>query len=131
MDDHPNLHLFERAFAAFGAADTDTLSEVFDEQVAWHSPGNSALSGEHRGRASTFAMFGKEFELSNGTIRPDLQHAVATDDTVVALMRTSAQRDGRTPLDQDVVLTFRVRGGKLVEGWTVWTDQAAADTFWS
>jgi ketosteroid isomerase-like protein len=131
MDDHPNLQLFERAFVAFGAADMDTLSDVFDEHVVWHSPGRSPLSGEHRGQEATFAMFGKEFQLSNGSIRPELQHAVATDETVVALLRTSAQREGRKPLDQDVVLTFRVRRGKLVEGWTVWTDQAAADTFWS
>ena len=129
--DHPNLQLFERAFAAFGAADMETLSHAFDENVVWHAPGDSQLSGEHQGQEATFAMFGNEFQLSNGSIRPELQQAVATDETVVALLRTTAKREGRKPLDQDVVLTFRVRGGKLAEGWTIWTDQPAADAFWS
>jgi ketosteroid isomerase-like protein len=131
MAEHANHELFMRAFAAFGAADMDTLAEVFDEQVVWHSPGANPLSGEHRGQQATFAMFGNEFRLSNGSIRPELQHLVSSDETVVALLRTSAQRDERKALDQDVVLTFHVRGGKLAEGWTVWTDQDAADTFWS
>src|SRR5690349_7557014 len=87
MDDHPNLQLFQRAFVAFGAADMETLSHTFDEHVVWHSPGNSPLSGNHQGQAATFAMFGNEFQLSNGSIRPDLQQAVATDETVVALLR--------------------------------------------
>src|SRR5688500_7487530 len=106
MANHPNLDLFQRAFAAFAAGDTETLGEVFDENVVWHQPGSNALSGEHIGQAATFAMFGGEFELSNGTIRPELQEAIATDETVVALLRTSAQRTDRKPLDQDVVLTF-------------------------
>lgn len=131
MTQQANLDLFKRAFAAFAAGDMETLADAFSEQVVWHSPGNSLLSGEHRGQEATFAMFGKEFELSNGSIRPELQDAVASDDTVVALLRTSAQRESKTPLDQDVVLTFRVQDGKLAEGWTVWTDQAAADAFWS
>jgi uncharacterized protein len=131
MAEHANLKLFERAFTAFGAGDMQTLADVFSAEVVWHSPGSSPLSGEHRGQEATFAMFGKEFQLSNGTIHPELRDAVATDDTVVALLRTSAQRDSRTPLDQDVVLSFRVRGGKLAEGWTIWTDQPAADAFWS
>ena len=131
MANQANLELFQRAFTAFAAGDADTLGEVFDEDVVWHQPGSNALSGEHRGQAATFAMFGGEFELSNGTIRPELREAVATDDTVVALLRTSAQRADRQALDQDVVLTFTVRDGRLAEGWTVWTDPTAADTFWS
>lgn len=127
--EHPNLDVFRKAFAAFAAGDSETLAEVFDEQVVWHYPGSNQLSGNHVGREATFAMFASEFRLTNGTLKPDLHDALASDDHVVALLRTSAQRDEKT-LDQNLVLIFHINDDKITEAWTVWTDAAAADAFW-
>lgn len=128
--DHPNLDLLRRAFTAFAEADFDTLAEVFDEHVVWHYPGNNQLSGDHVGREATFAMFASEFGLTNGTLKPDMSDALASDDHVVALFHTTAQRDDKT-LDQNVALFFHISGDKIAEAWTVWKDAAAADAFWA
>ena len=33
----------------------DTLTELFDENAAWHTPGRSSLAGDHEGREAAFA----------------------------------------------------------------------------
>jgi ketosteroid isomerase-like protein len=121
--------VFQRAFSAFATGDMETLGQVFDERCVWHYPGRNRLSGDHVGRDATFAMFGKEFELSGGTLRPEFHDALANDEHVVALLHTTAQSDVGT-LDQDLALVFHIGDGKITEAWTMWTDPDAADVFW-
>jgi ketosteroid isomerase-like protein len=35
MSDQPNLGLIKRGYAAYASGDTDTLDELFDEDVIW------------------------------------------------------------------------------------------------
>lgn len=130
MADHPNIELFDRAYAAFGAGDFDALAEVFDESVVWHNPGRNPISGDYEGRDAAFASFAKEFELSGGTYRPTIHDVLANDEHVTALMHVTAERDGKN-LDMDYVLILHVKDGKFVEGWDLWMDQEALDKFWS
>lgn len=130
MADHPNVELFHRAYKAFTTGDFDALAEIFDEKTAWHNPGRNPLSGDFVGRDAAFGAFAKEFELSGGTYAPTIHDVLANDEHILALMHATAERDGKK-LDMDYVLVFHVKDGKLVEGWDLWTDQAAVDEFWS
>ena len=96
MADHPNVELFRRAYAAFTTANFDALAEVFDENTVWHQPGQNPLSGDHVGRDATFASFAKEFELSGGTYAPTVHDVLANDEHIVALMHSTAEREGRS-----------------------------------
>ena len=46
-------------YDAFNAADIDTLTELFDEDVVWHLPGRSSMADDYQGRDATLAYFGQ------------------------------------------------------------------------
>jgi uncharacterized protein len=92
-------------------------------------PGRNPLSGEFEGRAATFASSAKEFELSDGTYAVELHHALADDDHTGALLRCTAQRDGKT-LDMNYVLVSTQRRHDH-RGLKTCSDQGAPDEFWT
>jgi hypothetical protein len=53
----------------------------------------------------------KEFEPSDGTYAVELHHVLADDDHVGALLRCTAQRDGKT-LDLNYVLVFHTAAAR-------------------
>ena len=105
-----------------------TLREVFDPDVVWHSPGRSQLAGDHRGVDAVLGFFGRTMELTGGTFRVDVHDVVANDEHVVGLHAVTAEREGRTLQDQNT-LVFHVRDGRASEVWQFWADQYAADGF--
>ena len=130
MSDHPNVDVFKRAYAAFTTGDMDKLAEVFAEDVIWHATGNNPTSGDFHGRDAAFASFAKVFELSGGTYKPELHDVVANDEHTVALLHTTATRDGKT-LDGLEILVLHINDGKISEAWEAWYDEATWNDFWS
>ena len=43
---HPNEDLLRRGYAAFGAADLDTVFSVLADNIAWHNGGSNQLTGD-------------------------------------------------------------------------------------
>ena len=50
MSEHTNVALHRKVHEAFSRGDMDTLTEMIAEDVVWHSPGKSQISGDFRGR---------------------------------------------------------------------------------
>lgn len=120
-----------RAYQAFNAGDIKTLSELFDERAAWHTPGHSPIAGEHRGRAAVFAQFSRYGGETAGTFTAALQQVLASDDgQVVGLHHNSAVRNGRR-LEVDCCIEFEVRDGRIVRGREHFFDLHAWDAFWA
>ncbi|MEV8530286.1 nuclear transport factor 2 family protein [Streptomyces sp. NPDC051211] len=130
MTDHPHLAVFRRVMDAFSAGDMDALAEGFHPDVVWHIGGRNQLAGDHRGREATFALFGREAQLTGGTYRPRLHDVLANDDHTVALLHVTASREGKE-LDMDYAIVFHIRDGRITEGWVLATDPPAYDAFWS
>jgi ketosteroid isomerase-like protein len=130
MVEHPDLAVFRQIHASFSAGDLDALSELFAENIIWHTPGRNSLSGTYEGRRPTLESFAREAELCGDTYSVQVHDVLASDRHTVALLRATAQREDRQ-LDQDYVLVFHVRDAQVIEAWEVWTDQAAVDSFWS
>jgi ketosteroid isomerase-like protein len=130
MTDHPHIAVFHRVMAAFAAGDMDALTELFHPDVVWHIGGRNPLAGEYRGREETFAVFGREFQLTGGTYRPQLHDVLANDDHTVALLHVTASREGKQ-LDMDYTIVFHIRDAKITEGWVLTADPQAYDEFWS
>ena len=42
-----NAEIIRRGYHAFNTADMKTLTELFDENASWHTPGRSILAGDH------------------------------------------------------------------------------------
>src|SRR3954465_10148455 len=75
-----NVAIMRRAYEAFNAADLDTLTELFDESVVWHLPGQSTMADDYQGRDATLAYFGQIGERTGGTFQAELQDLFAADD---------------------------------------------------
>jgi ketosteroid isomerase-like protein len=130
---NPNEELVRKGYDLFGKGDMDGLAQIMAEDVVHTFPGNSQVSGEHKGRDAAFAMYGKLFELSGGTFKADLQSATAKgDDTVVAVHHNTATRGGKT-LDLEETLTFTIEDGQMTRLDSSFKpgDQGAVDEFWA
>ena len=127
---HPNVDLLNKGYDAFDKGDLDALRDLFSQDVVFHIPGDSQISGDFRGQDEVFAFFGKLVELSGGTFRLE-RHAVLADDEHGTVMHTiTAERDGKT-LSQKGVDIHHISGGKVTEFWGFTEDTVAANQFWS
>lgn len=126
-----NADLVRRGYAAFGAGDMKTLTEIFDEKASWHTPGKSPIAGDYRGRDAVFAQFGKYGGETTGTFKATLKTVLATDDgRVVGIHHNSGERNGKR-LDTDCCLVFEIKDGKCVSGREHFYDLHNWDAFWS
>ena len=130
MAEHPNVAQLRRGYEAFAKGDLDTLGELFDPGVVWHTLGHNPLSGDYKGQDEVFGFFGKVSELSGGTFQLDLHGVFADDEHGVVLVHARGERDGKT-LDMNEVHVFHFKDGKTSEFWGFEEDQRAADEFWS
>jgi uncharacterized protein len=127
---HPNETVVLDAYEAFAEQDGERLFSLFADDVAFHVPGRSAISGAHRGRDGVVALFGQLDTLTEGTFELEPQHVVAGDEFVVALVVSVAEPEGRAYEGRDVHV-WRVAEGKLAELWVHPGDQYEADAFFS
>jgi ketosteroid isomerase-like protein len=126
-----NVAIMQRAYDAFNTADIDTLTELFDENVVWHLPGQSSMAKDYEGRDATLVYFGQIGQESGGTFQAELQQLFAGDDgRVIGLQRSTAERDGKR-LDVEDCIVFELKDGKIVDGREHFEDLHAWDEFWS
>jgi ketosteroid isomerase-like protein len=126
---HPNEDLVRRGYEAFLNNDMATLNDLFADDIKWHAPGRSQVSGDFRGKEQVFGEFGKIFELTGGTFKLELHDVLANDTHVVVLARATGEREGMK-LDDKSVQVFHIADGKVTEQWLHPGDEYASDQFW-
>jgi hypothetical protein len=127
---HPNEDLLRRGYEAFAKGDLDTVMSIFDEDIVWHEPGRSPLGGDSKGHQQVQELFGRVFEMSGGTFSIEIHDILANDEHAVALVRTRAERPGKS-LDEMESHVWHLSNGKAREFWNLTWDTYAADEFWS
>ena len=127
---HPNEELIRRGYDAFMTGDMETLDQLFADDIVWHAPGRNPLSGDHQGKEAVFGVFAKLAELTEGSFRLEIHDALADDDHVVVLARSTAERGGKR-LDDNGVQVFHVSNGKVTEQWLHPGDVYASDEFFN
>lgn len=130
MDEHPNIDILRRGYAAFATGDLDTINGLFSDDVVWHVPGHSQISGDYVGKEKVLTFFGRLQELCGGTLRVDVHDLLATDEHGVAIISESAERSGRSHLSR-ATHVFHLRDGKITEVWDAQVDQYSTDEFWA
>lgn len=106
MAEQENKELVKRGYEAFSSGDLDTVMSMFDDDIEWVQPGQSAVSGTFHGKTEVKEQFGR---LAEKGLTVKLNRLVADGDTVVAITEVSA--GGETSEDADV---FTIRNGKTV-----------------
>ena len=74
MSARENAEIVRRGYEAFNSGDVKTLTELFDENASWHTPGRGSLAGDRKGREAIFAQFGRYVGETGGTFKATLRH---------------------------------------------------------
>ena len=127
---HANEDLLRRGYEAFARGDMETIRALFGPDILWHAPGKSPFSGDYKGVDEVLQFFARLMEESDGTFRLEIHDVLANEEHGVALVKTSAQRRGRSLSSNDAHV-FHLEGGKVTEFWGHPGDQYAIDEFWS
>src|ERR1700751_4654590 len=101
-----NIELVKKGYEAFAAGDIDAVMNLFDDNIEWVQPGDSAISGTYHGKAELGEHLSR---LAEKSVTVKLNRLIADGDTVVAL--TDVAVGDETGQDADV---FTLRGGKTV-----------------
>lgn len=126
-----NAAVVQRGYEAFNSADMETLTEIFDENASWHTPGQGPLAGDRRGREATFAQFGRYVGETGGTFKATLQDVFRSiDGRVVGIHRNTAERNDKH-LDVGCCIVFEIEDGRITDGREYFYDLHAWDEFWS
>ncbi|WP_308465742.1 nuclear transport factor 2 family protein [Rathayibacter soli] len=119
-----------RFYQAVADADFAAAESCFAPAALWHLPGNSPISGDHRGwqeiRDDFLAKLGP---LSGGTFRAELLDVAIGDTYVVAVQHATASR-GERLLDITGCQLIRTENDLIVDVRGHYSDQAALDAFW-
>jgi uncharacterized protein len=128
---HPNEDLVREGFAAFGRGDMAALrKQFFADDVRWHVAGRSLISRDYEGTEQVLQYFARIFELTGGTFSLELHDVLANDEHAVALVTIRGERAGKQ-LNDNTVLAYHIRDGKVAEVWGHTTDLYAVDEVFS
>ena len=123
-----NADRIRDGYRAFNSGDVAALTDLFADDIVWHFPGTSKLSGEHVGRDAALGALGAYGAAGEGTLQAKLVDVMAGADRVTGWANDTATAGGRT-LDVNSVVVFTMRDGKVTEGRQFVDDQAALDSF--
>ena len=130
MSAQTNAAALRKGYDAFSRGDMDALrNELFSPDIVWHQGGRNQTSGEYRGTDAVIGLFGKLFQLTDGTFRVELHDVLASDEHVVALARATGQRAGKTIQHGEYSHVCHFRDNKLTEVWIVNVDPYEIDEF--
>jgi uncharacterized protein len=128
---HKNADIIRRAYKAFNTGDMKTLTELFDENASWHTPGRGPNAGDRMGREAVFAQFGRYGAETGGTFKADLRHVLADDEgRVVGVHHNSGVRNGKR-MDVDCCIVFELKDGKVISGREYFFNLHVWEDFWS
>ena len=130
MSGHPNLVRARAGYEAFATGDLAAVSDLFSDDVVWHSGGNNVLTGDYVGKDAVLGFFGLLVQETGGSFKNDIHDMLANDEHGVALVTVSATRGGKS-LEFRIVHVFHMSDGKMTEFWAFPEDQSAFDEFWS
>lgn len=122
-----NAQVVQRAMSAIRGGDLEAARDVVAEDFTWHIPGRSSISGDATGAAQWSEKLGR---LLAAGLQPEMLGMLEDDHRVVALQHNTA-RSGEHLLDVNVVNVFTVTDGQVQRLDTYFSDQYAADSFWS
>ena len=126
---HANAELVRRGYEAFAEGDIASVLSVFADDISWHVPGRSPLSGDYQGCEEVMGFFQRSMELSSGTLRVEADEILADDERVVVLATVSAERNGHSWSSPEVHV-WRVVDDKAIEFREFQGDQQIEDEFW-
>lgn len=118
------------AMAAISQGEVERFGEILlEDDVIWHWPGRSSVSGDHRGRAAVLELLAGFHQLTGNRLNVQSMDILEGEDHLMSFTHVTAEREGDR---LDVIMADAMRfgaDGRVVEFWTLSNDQAAVDAF--
>lgn len=118
------------AMAAVSRGDVERFGDILlSDDVVWHWPGRSTVSGEYRGREAAIELIRGFNRLTQGRLRVEPVDILEGQDYLMSFTHVTADRNGD---HLDVMMADAMRfgpDGRVMEFWTLSNDQAAVDAF--
>jgi ketosteroid isomerase-like protein len=132
---HPNEKLIRDFYEAQGRfyaghADSEAVEALLSDEIVWHVPGRSAISGEYRGREEVLEYFARRRDFAHDSFRVEIRHVLADEEYVMQLAGGRAEIRGERR-EWETVGVYRIRDGRIAECWLLPFDQYAFDEIWS
>lgn len=124
-----NADAVRAAYEAFGRGDVEAVANFIAEDGVWHVAASGALAGDYKGRDAVLGFLGRLMEETGGTFKTELHGVVADDVHAVALLDTTASRNGKTVSSKQAAV-YHMRDGQTTEAWFLYEDgPAVAELF--
>jgi ketosteroid isomerase-like protein len=131
VSEHPNVAKVHALAEAFGRGDLDTVVGGYADDAVYRVGGDNVVSGSYRGHQEIRDFFIRLGEVTGGSMRFELEDALADDRHAVMIWRLSAERNGNS-LDATGAMAFKIgEDGRFTESWFLYNDQRAYDEFYS
>ncbi len=125
-----NIEIVRAYFDAVKRGDLEAVGAALHDDLVWHQPGASSVSGRYAGKQQVFGLLGRFMEISQGSFRISRVDAIMSNGELVsAMIEFAAEANGRT-MSMPGVDLFRLADGKIVECWLFSGDQDQEDAFW-
>lgn len=128
--DHPNAAIVRDVYTRWFEGAASPMMRLLAEDMVYHLPGRHLGGGDVHG-VDELLRLGREYGGSyDEAPHSEILDVVADDQWVISMERHVAKRHGRM-LDQVICGVWRIEGGRAVELWAHFEDQAACDAFWA
>jgi uncharacterized protein len=124
-----NEAVVRRYCDAWSRGDLAAIVDCYHDDLVLHYFGKSPLAGVHRGKATCLGVLARVQQLANRRLVA-IEDVLASDDHAVVIARERFERDGGV-LEARRILVYRIRDGRIAEGWIYDEDQRAVDTFFA
>jgi uncharacterized protein len=125
------IERFRKGYENFGKGDLEAIREDLDPDIVWHVGGHNSLTGDYKGIDDVFTLFGRIFTETAGTLKNEVHDILANDTHGVAMIKQSAERNGKR-LETNAVHIVHYDGhGRITESWLIPEQAAESDEFWS
>ncbi len=118
-------------YAALLLNQLDEARRYTHDDVVLHVPGSHPLAGEYRGPESLVRFVEASRERTETGEHIDVLDVLEGADHAAVYLHVTAERAGRTPLDNTTVHLLRLVEGRVAEVWLHNWDNTAVNDFWS
>jgi ketosteroid isomerase-like protein len=118
------------AMALISRGDVEAFGEMLlADDVVWHWPGRSTVSGDYHGRAAALDLLRGFHRLTANRLQIVPLDILEGKDHLMSFTQVTAESEGG---QLDVIMADAMHfddSGRVVEYWTLSNDQAAVDAF--
>lgn len=118
------------AMSVISQGDIERFGDILlADDVTWHWPGRSSVSGDYRGREAVLELLSGFHRLTGNRLNVQPIDILEGDEHLMSFTHVTAEREGD---HLDVMMADAMRfgpDGRVEEYWTLSNDQKAVDDF--